>query len=346
MRIGLIARAENTGLSTQTHEFYRHMHPAKTLLVDMSRGKGRTLRPELYPAAEVSQGFPSSTQFARFLDGLDVVFTAEIPYGYDLFTLADRTGVKTVLQYNFEFLDYLQRPNLPKPTLFAAPSTWHYDDVPFTNKTLLPVPIATDRFADVRRPTKARATHFLHLVGRPAIHDRNGTADLLAALPFVQAQVKMTIRCQDPRYVPSLVQRRTIPGNVELVIESGEAVNYWDNYDADVLVMPRRFGGLCLPANEALGAGMPVIMPDISPNTWLPAEWLVPATQEGRFMARSMIDLYTVDHVELAAKIDQSATDPSFFAASQETARRMAKELSWSEQRPVYEKVFEDLCSQ
>jgi glycosyltransferase involved in cell wall biosynthesis len=32
----------------------------------------------------------------------------------------------------------------------------------------------------------------------------------------------------------------------------------------DALIMPRRYGGLCLPMNEALTSGLPVIMSDTS----------------------------------------------------------------------------------
>jgi glycosyltransferase involved in cell wall biosynthesis len=63
----------------------------------------------------------------------------------------------------------------------------------------------------------------------------------------------------------------------------------------DALILPRRYGGLCLPMNEALLSGLPVIMPDCSPNNdVLPERWLVPGTVKGQFMTRTMIDLFQV----------------------------------------------------
>jgi glycosyltransferase involved in cell wall biosynthesis len=333
MRIGLIARADNTGLGTQCWEFYRAMKPAKTIVVDLSAQKGNKLYPDRYPDAEIVKDFPTAEDFTAFLDGLDALFTCEIPYGYELFRLADEAGVKTVLQYNFEFLDYLKRPHLPTPTLFAAPSPWRFEDVPYANKRLLPVPIATDRFNPTSKSGPAK--HFLHIAGTPAVHDRNGTADLLKALRYVQSDITVTIKCQAPRYVPTLLQRHQIPQNVTLIVDHSEVVNYWDNYTGDVLILPRRFGGLCLPAQEALAAGMPVVMPSISPNEWLPADWLVPATLAGRFMTRTMIDLYTVDHRALAVKIEQLATDPAFYSAGDDQARSLAHELNRESQKPV-----------
>lgn len=337
MRLGLIARAENTGLSVQTWEFAQHMHPAKTLLVDMSRDRGRPFRPELYPGAVVSHGIPPAYVLQEFLSDLDIVFSAETVYNNHLYALARQVGVKVVLQPNYEFLDRQAQPDL-----WAAPTRWHWDDLP-EPKTHLPVPIATERFPDRSRPR--RAMRFLHIAGRPAIHDRNGTEDLLAALQHVTARVEVTIRCQDADYVSKLL-RHTVPSNVQLGINCADTANYWDNYSGDVLVMPRRFGGLCLPAQEAIGAGMPVIMPDISPNQWLPADWRVPATHDGRFTARVPVDLYTVDHRALAAKIDQFATDPAFFAEACARTRQLAVEMSWDALKPEYDHVLTALAEE
>lgn len=332
MRLGLIARAENTGLSVQTWEFAQHMRPAKTLLVDMSRDRGRPFRPDLYPGAMVSHGIPPMYVLREFLADLDIVFSAETVYNNHLYDLARQEGVKVVLQPNYEFLDRTATPDL-----WAAPTRWHWDDLP-EPKTHLPVPIATERFPD--RPRPQRAARFLHIAGRPAIHDRNGTEDLLAALQHVTSRVQVTIRCQDAGYVSKLL-RHTVPANVQLDIDCADAPNYWDNYTGDVLVMPRRFGGLCLPAQEALGAAMPVIMPAVSPNEWLPGEWLVPATHAGQFSVRVPIDLYTVDHKALAAKIDQFATDSAFFTRAHGHATQLAKELSWATLKAAYDNAID-----
>lgn len=313
------------------------MAPAKTMVVDCPSKQPLPLHLDRFPNATVVKGIPTAEQFRRFLDGLDVVYTAETPYNYDLFDIAERMGVRSVLHYNYEFLDYLQRPNLPQPTVFAAPSLWHYNDVPYSNKVHLPVPTATERFPRIERD---RATRILHIVGRPAIHDRNGTADLVTALQYVQSEITVTIRCQDPRYVPRLLTGARFPKNIDLRIQSGDSGNYWDNYDADVLVMPRRFGGLCLPVNEALAAGMPVVMPDISPNSWLPAEWLAPASFEGRFMAKTMIDLHTINHISLAARIDQFAGDPEFYRKAVEQALDIAGRYSWGALKPEYDRIL------
>jgi glycosyltransferase involved in cell wall biosynthesis len=179
-------------------------------------------------------------------------------------------------------------------------------------------------------------------VGRPAVHDRNGSEDLLAALFHVTADIRLTVTCQEPGYVESMLHRFHVPANVELVVRSGDVDNNLVLYEGqDVLLMPRRFGGLSLPANEALGSGMPVVMPDISPNnTWLPSDWLVPATLQGSFMAKQRVDYYSVDHRALAAKIDLFASDAGFFQKAKREAAELRDQLSWDALLLTYHHVL------
>jgi glycosyltransferase involved in cell wall biosynthesis len=337
MRIGLIARADSRGLGVQTKSFHDAMQPTKTMVVDCPSAQPLPLRRDWYPNAMWVKGLPTAADFRVWLDGLDVIYTAETGYSRALWSEAERAGVKTVLHANYEFLDHSDQPSL-----WAAPSMWHFDEFP-EPRLFLPVPIDLSKFP--ARPPRSKAARFLHIIGRPAVHDRNGTADLLDALTYVRSPITLTITCQDEHYVSGLLASRRIPRHIDLDVRTGDTKHYTDLYaDQDVLVLPRRFGGLCLPCNEAIGAGMPVVMPDISPNNaWLPADWLVPAEKCGEFRAKTRVEFFSADPRELAERIDRFAGDPAFFAASQDTARRMAKELSWDNQRPVYQRVFEEL---
>jgi glycosyltransferase involved in cell wall biosynthesis len=332
MQVGLIARADSRGLGIQTKAFHDAIRPAKTMVVDCPSANPLPLRQDWYPGATWIHGLPTADDFQSWLQDLDVVYTAETGYGQALWDEAERQGVRTVLHLNYEFLDVTDRP-----TVWAAPSMWHYDDIPFANKCFLPVPIELHP-ADF--PTAGR--RFLHVVGRPAIYDRNGTEDLLHALQCVQSEIDVTFTCQDPSYVSSLLARYSIPANVTVHQLSGDVTDRWDLYRGqDVLVMPRRFGGLCLPVNEALGAGLPVVMPDISPNnTWLPSGWLVPARHKASFRAKQHIEVFETDCEALAATIDQLAGDDGFYMNSAQKARELAQSLSWDELKSTYEKVL------
>lgn len=339
VRLGLIARADSRGLGVQTKAVYDNLRPDATLVVDCPSANPLPLRRDWYPDATWIKGLPTQRDLRRWLAGVDVVYTAETGYGQALWSEAERAGVATLLHANYEFLDRADRP-----TLWAAPSMWNFDQFP-EPRQFLPVPIDLTKFPT--RPPQPKATRFLHVIGRPAVHDRNGTADLLGALAHVRSPIEVTLTCQDEHYISGLLASRRIPRHIKLRQRTGDVPDNADLFaDQDVLVMPRRFGGLCLPVNEAFGAGMPVIMPDVSPNdAWLPTDWLVSAESCGEFRAKTRVEIFSADHRALAAKIDQFAEDSAFYATSADTARRMAKELSWTEQAPTYRKLFADLCT-
>jgi glycosyltransferase involved in cell wall biosynthesis len=348
-RIGLIARPDNSGLGIQTWEFFRHIKPDKTLVLDLSSLADRhdhcnkQAFLERFPGAEVHPATcPSPMVIESFLDDLDVVFTAETFYTYDFLHRANNRGVKTILQYNYEFLAHLNSPELPSPTLFAAPSLWHYFSTPLANKIHLPVPIATDRFSPSPTPPET-AKVFLHPVGRPAVHDRNGTVDLLAALHLVRSDITVIFRCQRPGHVESLLSRHQIPSNVNVVVDISAPKNYWENYQGiDAVLLPRRYGGLCLPANESLGAHVPVLMLDIDPNNrWLPSDWLVPAHHVSEFDAFNRVSVYGVPPSTLALAIDQFASEPDFYQRTVKQAKRLAQIYSWDALLPQYHNVIQ-----
>lgn len=334
---GLIARADNRGLGQQTWAVHRNLKPAKTLVVDCPSMQPLKTRFDRFPDATVIHGIPDRNQIREFLDGLTAVYTAETGYTPHLWSEAEQLGVTTVLHANYEFLDRNDRP-----TVWAAPSVWHIDDFP-PGTVHLPVPIETDRFPLADKPSTAK--RFLHVVGRPAIHDRNGTVDFLQALGHVTSTISVTVTCQQSGYIGKLMNDHhiRIPSNIDFTIKSVDAENYWENYTGfDALVLPRRFGGLCLPANEAIGAGMPVIMPNICPNSrWLPESWRVPATFGGEFRAKQHIKFYRTDPVLLAGKMDELAQDEHFYSEALTAAQKLRGELSWEALKPAYRDLLQ-----
>lgn len=337
MKLGLIARCDQSGLANQTFNYFQALQPEKVLLINVGHladdGKHCNKRsfPERFPGATVVNSWqPDRKTIQVFLDGLDTVLSAETFYHPQFAQLARNARVKTVLACNPEFLNRQDHPDL-----WIPPTTWMWDTIP-EPKRLLRVPIMP---GPERRPEIT--PHFVHVVGRPAIHDRNGTLDLLLALQHVTQNLTVTVRCQEPGYVSGLIGQHRIhtPKNVVLRVESGDLDRNTDLYaEGDVLVMPRRFGGLCLPAQEAIAAGMPVLMPAISPNEWLPEQWLFPAEEAGSFMAKQRVTYYRTDPEVLAAKLDEYATlPPSTWA---DDVQRLQHELSWDRLRDEYINVL------
>lgn len=354
MKLGLIARADNTGLGVQTWEFYRHMHPHKTMVVDISEWNGNTSQHnDRYPKAwrfskvqkssHVTRGIPDR-DVREFLHGLDLVFTCECPYNHLLYIAAKQKRVRVVNQFNYEFLDALRSTKVPAPDYYAAPTAWHYDDmqrkfghrvfrlpVPVNRKVLTPVP-------------KKEFRRFLHLAGIPATHDRNGTAQVIEAFRMIEIpEVSLTIRTQKKEAADAW--RNNLPENVN--VEYANAENYWDNYAGfDVLLLPRKFGGLCLPMQEALSCNIPVIMTDISPNEVLPQHWRVPAVKKGFFEASARIDFYECNPAQLADKVLEFAQmDEEQVQVEQARAEAIAAPLDWEVMAPVYRTKLESICA-
>jgi glycosyltransferase involved in cell wall biosynthesis len=336
VRIGAILRCDNTGLGIQSKEFFDHI-PCNPFVIDSSLlGKSTVLTPHadrygVKPYQLRKNESIPEREIQNFIRGIDLLFAIETPYNYRFFSACREKGIKTVLQLNYEFLEYPSA--LPQPDLLAAPSMWNFENIP-DRKMFLPVPVNTAKF----NPTRVERT-FIHIAGRPAIHDRNGTQVLLNALRYVRNQMTVIIRTPEP------LKSLFIPRNVNLVIDTNNRLNYQDAYTGGVLVMPRKYGGLCLPINEALGAEMPVIVSDISPNNlWLPKEWLTPARKSITLKARKTVDVYEPDVRTLAGKMDQFC-DPDFYDSARAKAKELKDSISWENLLPLYNKTFQDLCS-
>ena len=144
----------------------------------------------------ITNGFPTDAECHRFLAGLSHVLTCETPYNFELFAEADRRGIKTYLQQNHEFCDYLTGSEHPLPTKFLAPSTWKLDAIQrrFGDRVvLLPPPTFPRDFEQARIANHGRTgrRRFLHVVGKPAAGDRNGTMLLMYAMQRSRADFEL-----------------------------------------------------------------------------------------------------------------------------------------------------------
>jgi glycosyltransferase involved in cell wall biosynthesis len=359
MRLGLIARADNSGLGVQTHEFYKAMHPDKTLVMDISDLNGNEIFLDRYPGAQVVRSLLRTPDIDEFLQDLDVIFVAEAPYNYHLYQRAKELGVKTAVQYNYEFFDWFIHPDWPMPDLLIAPSKWHYNHVELfasangVKHIYLHCPVNRDAlpFREIRQ-----ARTFLHTGGRSAAHDRNGTKTVIEASALLQTDAKIVVHFQGEQGLAHQTTMTTADyetyaeehGDLsKLTIVKQEFSNYADVYAmGDVLVLPRRYGGNCLPLNEALSVGLPAIMTDISPNNqFLPERWLVGAEKIGQFEPRTTIDIFGCSAKALARRIDTFYNmDEAQFMGQNVQANNIAERISWKNMEWQYRQAFEELC--
>jgi len=353
---GLIARADSGGLGIQTQEYYNHMKPDKTLVVDIDHLNGNKSNYDLFPNATFCNIHPIPDDVLRgFFEGLTSVFLAEAPYNPRFYDIAREMGVKTFNQYNYEFIDWYSNPDAPYPDVLIAPSRWNFDtmqalaDAHNVKHVYLHCPVDREKlkFREIRQ-----ARRFLHNAGKSAAHDRNGTYDVIRASNYVHDGVKIVIKFQGEQGLAHQLTATTQQyidfardfgdtDKLEFVVE--DYPDYEDVYNlGDVMVLPRRYGGNCLPMNEALSCGLPVIMTDIEPNDmFLPGEWLIEAHNFDSFIARAYVELYSVDIHKLAHKINEFyyMSEEEMLAENQK-ANDLAESISWETLRPRYKEVI------
>lgn len=351
IKIGLLAYSSKTGLGIQTREFYNHIPCEKVLIADISKLNKMPVDHSWCKIENkrVTNGLPSDDDVAWLVDGVDIIFLAETPLNYNLFAYANVRGVKTVLQHNVEFLDYFQKPDLPAPSLFASPSHWGIEKVKrlgIAPITYWGVPVNTDLipYRDIKE-----VKTIMHIIGRPAAKDRNGTLIALDLFERLGKGFRYQVFLQRPKDVQAgghfkdIEQRiKEVQKKVDLEVKE-DLPNYKDIYkDGDLLVFPRRYGGLCLPLWEALSAGIPVVMTDISPNNAvLPKRWLAEANLKGSFMTRTEINLYEADSENLREKVQNVVRN---FKGENLLARKIAENMSWKVQAPIYLERLKEIC--
>lgn len=284
MKLGIVVRLDRSGLGYQSRNLMRMLNPYRTLKVTDG------------------EDIPDFQEYEKFLKDIDVMLTAETPYTYEAWNWARLLGVKTFCQPNWELFDGLIQPNMPHPEQYLMPSYWHLEEMKqrFPNTIYLPPPVIESDFKEVRETNlKPKAKpRFVHVIGKPAIYDRSGWGVIMDALPFTKSDFELVVFSQHEitGYSDERVKYH--------VFDIEDQTDLYRGFDA--MIYPRRYGGLCLPMNEALLAGLPVIMPDISPNNKiLPKQWLLPAYVSSQFEGRSVIDVYSVEPRILAKKIDE-----------------------------------------
>lgn len=332
MKFGLVARADDRGLGIQTWEIARALRPARVLIVSMPVTQARYVRPvfsryrELgIPVTIVPMEYMAEPDYvAPWCRGLDVIYSAETYYDWGFCDIARAEGARTVLHANPEFVPHGLQPELPAPDVWWTPTTWLHDHPNMVAARLVTMPVPIDRWPEPRKAGHGPPT-FLHINGHEAMCDRNGTKTVYAAMQHMEAKATIRITTQKSKlYTPPVPKHLTYQAVV------GNQPDYWRLYDdADVLVLPRRYGGLCLPANEACGAGLGLVMSRVDPNGRWPGILIDAARTTTVNTKIGSVPVYSTDARALAHTMDQLAVSRDLLLAEQEIARNWAVAHSW-----------------
>lgn len=334
MRWGLIARAEDRGLGVMTWELARALYPDRVLVIDpqdarftmhLDRYKGHDTTLATFWNGELNEALVRS-----WLDGLDVVYSAETFYDWRVCTWAREAGVATICHGMPEFYRHAQN-DWPEPASWWWPTDWLVDRIPAG--PVVPVPVPDDAPLLHGDPHEAGPLRIVHVAGHLAHADRNGTRLLFAALRRITEPVHVTVWAQDRLNTPRM------PAHVTLELRCGGVADRWEQYrGAHVLVMPRRYGGLCLPVQEALAAGVAVVMTDTPWNRRWPIVPVPLAASQARLqLPVGQVTLSEVDTSQLARLLSRLARDRDEVYGHQLQARLWTERNRWSALAGVYQ---------
>lgn len=348
VKIGLIGRCEIArGLGVQSKGFYDALPVDRVLLVRYP--------PPYLDCEENPSWYPGATHITYdgrdhtlpqnevmdWLSGLDVVFTCETPYDWRLPDWARSVGCKTVVQGNPEFFRH-DKPEFgykADPDEWWWPTPWRLDRLP--TGRVMPVPMPDRERTNRTPPDLDGRIHFIHVVGKRAYEDRNGTDIFLAALRHITEECDVTVY----GYGHELPEHQLPIGSpVRFRQFAGGTPDRWDLYtDASVLVMPRRYGGNSLPALEAAACGVGVSMSQVSPNETM-ASRLIPCMDSRLInLACGRVHSADVDQATLGADLNLLAVSPDTVARMQ--SRSFESVPRWSEYASIYMDAFEQVAA-
>jgi len=321
MRLGMVVRDDQGGLGNLTYRAWRELQPAVTVVVQWRPCRG-TPNPARFMASWTDTYLTDRPIPDKFWRGMasqaDVWWTAESWYSDNAERILADAGCRTVFYAMPELFAGSQADEVWNPTSYLTDRARLGDVVRW--------PLSPPDDWRVRVTTR----RLLHVSGG-ATGDRNGTRVFIEALRHVRSEVDVLLHQPEVRHRVAPDVLAGLPSNIN--------VKQTDTYFpdllsaikwADLLVLPRRYAGLCLPALEAMGDGCPVVMSEAPPQTGWPVV-TVPAVQgQGIRLRGGDIPTWEVDPLVLADTIDDLRHDTvPVVAARSEAVRRWAESQSW-----------------
>lgn len=318
MRLGVVVRSDCRGLAYLTQDFARHM-PADSLLVVHTPNPRFPSVPlpddlALIPQTHVDWSAVDFTgkEWLDWLDGLDVVYTAETPYDWTFYEECRKRKVRSVCHVMPEFDKFTGANERFRPDHVWVPTWWRNELVDGARIVPVPVPAAP------RPRLREKAETFVFVRGSNARPDRAGWLSVLWLMRHGPRDIRWIVYQQENGDMTRPDWARTLP-HVEL---RGAVKDRWELYDeADVLVAPRRFGGLSLPVLEATACCLPSVTLSTDPMAEF-TSWRIRAVPAGRFTSGGgPVDVWEAQTDALLSWLEAAACN-TIRLSSTETQRR------------------------
>ena len=259
MKVGTLAYPTYQGLGILAKDFYDNGIVNHVMAVHHWKYENQPW----YDGPSTSLRAFSVDACKAFIKEMDVMFFFETPFATNLIPFCRRERVKTILMPMYECTPL--GPWINEVDLILNPSL--LDQKMYPQGICVPVPIP--RWVQWKKRDKALT--FVHNAGHGGLEGRNGTAELLQALQYIESDAQIIIRSQEPIRLstPSLARASLQIGTIprEELYELG-----------DVFLFPEKFNGLSLPLQEAKASGMAVMATNRFPtNEWTNRELLIPS---------------------------------------------------------------------
>lgn len=272
VKIGSIVYSTEQGLGILAKSFYDEGVISDVLVIRHQTRPNHAS--QWYPDSDMINPDGKGGNFEavkRFCKSVDRMLFFETPFYWKALDYCRSIGVKTYLMPMYECLPPKSR--LPyQPDYFVCPSVLDLRYFPDENSIYIPVPVPDW----VQFNQRYTATRFLHNAGNGGLKGRNGTRELVEAIPLIKSPIKLTLRAQKTSVLESL---SSLPGmsDPRVTVELGTIPNSTlYSPDHDVFVFPEAFNGLSLPLQEARASGMLVMSTNRYPNcNWLPTGPLI-----------------------------------------------------------------------
>ena len=337
MTRALIARADNGGLANMLLPLAEHVRFDKILVVFAGHTTRGLAHPERYQSlgeVRICDRGPRATEMEWLTNGVEVVYTAETWYHPFILELAQRKGVRTVVHAMPELWSMHEASSE-----VWAPTPWRTDVLP-PHTRVVPVPVDRERIQ--HRAQNLSALTLVHVTSN-AMCDRDGTDLVLAAAPHLNFETEIRIIGRNDKYD---AVKSMYCGLAHVQFEGAFDGPFWELWNStqatDLLVQPRRFGGLCLTMQEAAARGLPIVTLDLNPQrSHLSTFNLIPSQPTGWTpMKGGSFNVMTCDPLRLATHLNQLAQTQLAVDFLAGVSDKWAKALDWSEWVEEYERLL------
>lgn len=347
IRIGVWGcRADKRGLAHQSLDYVRHLPVTRAYGIDMTADGLSPYENDWEPYESLAVGLTVSrrsqvevSDAQQWLKGLDIVLCAETFYLDDFPDIAREEGVVTVQAANREFMPWITNPPdrrhtiPPLPDVLAMPTTWLMDTINHPHVVHLPMGVDRDQF-----PFRLRtnANRFVHVAGHRAAADRAGSR-VVAGTFSRNPDLDIVVRSQSELGLSAARGRGVI--EVENVADRRTLYE-----DADVLLLPRRYGGNSLVHQEALSMGIPVISLDREPENQWGGVMTIPCRSRQKMRTKGgMIPVFDGHSSNLSQRMRTLHESPSLVEELSHQADEYAKTIDWAVMTGKYMDLFASL---